>query len=38
MGVFWQICGLAKNVPFTLEEVTVLLQMHIIEKAPYRTL
>ena len=25
-------------MPFTLEKVTVLLQMHIMEKAPYKTL
>jgi len=38
MNIFWQIYKLAKNVPFTLEEVTVLLQMHIMEKAPYKSL
>jgi len=32
------MCGLVKNVPFILEEVTVLLQVYIIEKTPYQIL
>jgi len=31
-------CGLAKNILFTLRDVTVLLQAHIIETAPYKIL
>ena len=31
-------CGLAKNVPFMLGNVTVLLQVHIMETAPYKIL
>jgi len=33
-----QMCGLVKNILFTLEEVTVLLQIHIIEKKLYHIL
>ena len=33
-----QTCGLAKNVPFTLGDVTVLLQVHVMETAPYKIL
>jgi len=31
-------CGLARNVPFTLGGVTVLLQVHIMEEVPYTVL
>ena len=31
-------CGLAKNVPFTLGDVTVLLQAHVMDVAPYKIL
>ena len=31
-------CGLAKNVPFTLGDVTVLLQAHVMDMAPYKIL
>ena len=34
----FQTCGLAKNVLFTLGDVTVLLQAHIIETALYKIL
>ena len=37
-GSLSQTCGLAKNVPFTLEDVTVLLQAHIMETALYKIL
>jgi len=33
-----QTCRLAKNMPFTLGDVTVLLQAHIMEMAPYKIL
>jgi len=33
-----RICGLARNVPFTLGEVIVLLQVYVIEEAPYTVL
>ena len=33
-----RICGLARNVPFTLEGVTVLLQVHVMDVAPYTVL
>jgi len=29
------MCKLAKNMPFILGKVTVLLQIHIIEETPY---
>jgi len=31
-------CGLAKNVPFTLGDITVPLQAHVIDMAPYKIL
>jgi len=31
-------CGLARNVPFTLGGVTVLLQVHVMDAAPYTVL
>jgi len=31
-------CGLAKNVPFTLGDMTVLLQAHVMDVAPYKIL
>ena len=37
-GSLSRTCGLAKNVLFTLGDVTVLLQVHIIETAPYKIL
>jgi len=37
-GSLSRTCGLARNVPFTLGGVTVLLQVHIIEEAPYTVL
>jgi len=37
-GSLSQTCRLAKNVPFTLGDVTVLLQAHIMEMAPYKIL
>jgi len=37
-GSLSRTCGLAKNVPFTLGDVTVLLQAHIMETAPYKIL
>jgi len=33
-----QTCGLAKNVPFTLGDIIMLLQVHIIEIALYKIL
>jgi len=33
-----QTCRLAKNMPFMLGDVTVLLQAHIMEMAPYKIL
>jgi len=37
-GFLFRICRLARNVPFTLEGVTVLLQVHIMEEVPYTVL
>jgi len=37
-GSLSRTCGLAKNVPFMLGDVTVLLQVHIMETAPYKIL
>jgi len=37
-GLLSRTCGLARNVPFTLGGVTVLLQVHIMEEAPYTVL
>ena len=37
-GSHFRICRLARNVPFTLEGVTVLLQVHIMEEVPYTVL
>ncbi|KXN91518.1 hypothetical protein AN958_12760 [Leucoagaricus sp. SymC.cos] len=31
-------CGLAKNVPFNFGNVTICLQVHVMEQAPYRVL
>jgi len=33
-----QICGLAKNVPFILGDITVLFQVHIMETTQYNIL
>lgn len=37
-GQVSRTCGLAKNVPFTFGDLTVKLQVHVIEDAPYRVL
>jgi len=37
-GLLSRTCGLARNVPFTLGEVTVLLQVHVMDAAPYTVL
>ena len=37
-GSLSRTCGLARNVPFTLGGVTVLLQVHIMEEASYTVL
>jgi len=37
-GSLSRTCRLAKNVPFTLGDVTVLLQVHVMETAPYKIL
>jgi len=37
-GSLSRTCGLARNVPFTLGGVTVLLQVHIMEEVPYTVL
>jgi len=37
-GLLSRTCGLARNVPFTLKRVTVLLQVHVIDVAPYTVL
>jgi len=37
-GSLSRTCRLAKNVPFMLGDVTVLLQAHIMETAPYKIL
>jgi len=37
-GSLFRTCGLARNVPFTLGGVTVLLQVHIMEETPYTVL
>jgi len=37
-GLLSRTCGLARNVPFTLEGVMVLLQVYIMEEAPYTVL
>jgi len=37
-GSLSRTCGLAKNVPFTLGDITVLLQAHIMETVPYKIL
>ena len=34
-GLLSRTCGLARNVPFTLGGVTILLQVHIMDAAPY---
>jgi len=34
----FRICGLARNILFTLEGVTILLQVYIMEKVPYTVL
>ncbi|EKM77001.1 hypothetical protein AGABI1DRAFT_44026 [Agaricus bisporus var. burnettii JB137-S8] len=37
-GSITRTCGLAKNVPFIFGNITVYLQVHVIEEAPYRVL
>ena len=37
-GSLSRTCGLAKNVPFTLGDVTVLLQAHVMDVALYKIL
>ena len=37
-GLLSRTCGLARNVPFTLGEVTVLLQVHVMDAVPYTVL
>ena len=37
-GSLFRTCGLAKNMLFTLEDVTVLLQVHVMDMAPYKIL
>jgi len=37
-GSLSRTCGLAKNMPFTLGDVTVLLQAHVMNVAPYKIL
>ncbi|KXN82289.1 hypothetical protein AN958_02754 [Leucoagaricus sp. SymC.cos] len=37
-GQIMKIYGLAKNVPFNFGNVTIHLQVHVMEQAPYRVL
>jgi len=37
-GLLSRTCGLVRNVPFTLGGVTVLLQVHVMDAAPYTVL
>jgi len=37
-GLLSRTCGLARNIPFTLGGVTVLLQVHVMDAAPYTVL
>ncbi|KXN91187.1 hypothetical protein AN958_02640 [Leucoagaricus sp. SymC.cos] len=37
-GQITKTCGLAKNVAFNFENVTIHLQVHVMEQAPYRVL
>jgi len=37
-GSLSRTCGLARNIPFTLGGVTVLLQVHVMDAAPYTVL
>jgi len=37
-GSLSRTCGLAKNMPFTLGDVMVLLQAHVMDVAPYKIL
>ena len=37
-GLLSRTCGLARNVPFTLGEVTVLLQVHVMDAVSYTVL
>ncbi|KXN84442.1 hypothetical protein AN958_12607, partial [Leucoagaricus sp. SymC.cos] len=37
-GQIMKTCGLAKNIPFNFGNVTIHLQVHVMELAPYRVL
>jgi len=37
-GQISRTCGLAKNVPFSFGEVTVYLQVHVVDNPPYKIL
>ncbi|KXN92176.1 hypothetical protein AN958_08891 [Leucoagaricus sp. SymC.cos] len=37
-GQITKTCGLAKNMPFNFGNVTIHLQVHVMEQAPYRVL
>lgn len=37
-GQISRTCGLAKNVPFSFGEITVYLQVHVVENPPYQIL
>ncbi|KXN90919.1 hypothetical protein AN958_02701 [Leucoagaricus sp. SymC.cos] len=37
-GQITKTCGLAKNIPFNFGNVTIHLQVHVMEQAPYRVL
>ncbi|KXN89226.1 hypothetical protein AN958_05929 [Leucoagaricus sp. SymC.cos] len=37
-GQIMKTCGLAKNIPFNFGNVTIHLQVHVMEQAPYRVL
>lgn len=37
-GQISRTCGLAKNVPFSFGSITVYLQVHVVESAPYKIL
>jgi hypothetical protein len=37
-GGITKTCGLTRNIPFTFGNVTVLLQVHVMEYAPYQVL
>ncbi|KXN91265.1 hypothetical protein AN958_01587 [Leucoagaricus sp. SymC.cos] len=37
-GQITKTCGLAKNIPFNFGNITIHLQVHVMEQAPYRVL